>query len=252
MLAITILLVILPYFLTFASASLLMNLEKGGIFDGVTTAVSSWIAEFGYPAVFLVALLENLFPPIPSEVIFPLVGFIAYNENLGIGHAIGMGLVGALGSTAGAIIIYYVALKLGKPAILRFGKYVRVGEQGLLKAESWFQRYGAIAVFSGRMAPAIRELISIPAGLGRMNVTKFVLFTFAGSAIWSVALTLLGYFLGDAWTKIAEQLSSIFSIIAIIIIVTIIAVFGLRYYYGKRKREHNRGNNSYNDSKRNI
>ena len=151
-----------------------MNLEKGGIFDSVTTAVSSWIAEFGYPAVFIVALLENLFPPIPSGIIFPLVGFVAYDKNLGIGHAIGMGLVGGLGSTVGAIIIYYVALEIGKPAILRFGRYVRVGEQGLLKAESWFQKYGAIAVFCGRMAPGIRESISIPAGIGRMNIIKFV------------------------------------------------------------------------------
>ena len=88
----TILFVLVSYFLTFTSASLLMNLEKGRIFDSVTTAVSSWIAEFGYPAVFIVALLENLFPPIPSEIIFPLVGFVAYDKNLGIGHAIGMGL----------------------------------------------------------------------------------------------------------------------------------------------------------------
>jgi membrane protein DedA with SNARE-associated domain len=114
-----------------------------------------------------------LFPPIPSEIIFPLVGFVAYDKNLGIGHAIGMGLVGGLGSTVGAIIIYYVALEIGKPAILRFGRYVRVGEQGLLKAETWFQKYGAIAVFCGRMAPGIRELISIPAGIGRMNIIKY-------------------------------------------------------------------------------
>jgi membrane protein DedA with SNARE-associated domain len=240
----TILFVLVSYFLTFMSASLQMNLEKGGILDSVTTAVSSWIAEFGYPAVFIVALLENLFPPIPSEIIFPLVGFVAYDKNLGIGHAIGMGLVGGLGSTVGAIIIYYVALEIGKPAILRFGRYVRVGEQGLLKAETWFQKYGAIAVFCGRMAPGIRELISIPAGIGRMNIIKFVIFTFAGSAIWSVALTLLGYFLGDAWTNISEQLSSVFSIVAVIIVIIVIAVLGLRYYYGKRNMDRKRGYNN--------
>ena len=242
----TILFVLVLYFLTFTSASLQMNLEKGGIFDSVTTAVSSWIAEFGYPAVFIVALLENLFPPIPSEIIFPLVGFVAYDKNLGIG------LVGGLGSTVGAIIIYYVALEIGKPAILRFGRYVRVGEQGLLKAESWFQKYGAIAVFCGRMAPGIRELISIPAGIGRMNIIKFVIFTFAGSAIWSVALTLLGYFLGDAWTKISEQLSSVFSIVAVIIVIIVIAVLGLRYYNGKRNRDRKRDYNNYTDSNGNT
>jgi membrane protein DedA with SNARE-associated domain len=247
-----ILIVLVSCFLTFMSPSLLMNLEKGSIFDGVTTAVSSWVADFGYPAVFLVALLENLFPPIPSEIIFPLVGFVAYDKNLGIGHAIGMGIVGALGSTVGAIIIYYVALKVGKPAILRFGRYVRVGEQGLVKAESWFQKYGAIAVFGGRMAPGIRELISIPAGIGQMNIIKFVIFTFAGSAIWSVALTLLGYLLGDAWTKLSEQLSSVFNIFAVIIIIIVIVVLGLRYYYGKRNGERNRDYNNYTNSNGNI
>jgi membrane protein DedA with SNARE-associated domain len=97
------------------------------------------------------------------------------------------------------------------------------------------------------MAPAIRELISIPAGIGRMNIMKFIFFTFAGSAVWSVALTLLGYFLGDAWSIMADQLSSVFSVIAVIILITIFAVFGLRYY-SKRKDERNRGNRSYSIS----
>jgi membrane protein DedA with SNARE-associated domain len=216
---------------------LVQDTEKASIFDTITSAVSSWIAEFGYPAVFFVALLENLFPPIPSEVIFPLVGFVAYHNNLGIIHAIAMGLVGALGSTVGAIVIYYIALRIGKPAVLKFGRYVGVGESSLLKAESWFQKYGVIAVFSGRMAPAVRELISIPAGIGRMALPKFVLFTFAGSAIWSVALTLLGYFLGDAWNEMTDQLSNVLSITAIAIVVAIIAVLGFKYYR-KRKSEH--------------
>lgn len=243
MVGITILLAILSYSAIFASTVLIQDSGKGSVFDTVTAAVSSWIAEFGYPAIFVAALLENLFPPIPSEVIFPLVGFVAYHNNLGIIHAISMGLVGAMGSTVGAIIIYYFSLKIGKPAILRFGRYIKVSEKALLKAESWFQKYGTIAVFSGRMAPAIRELISIPAGIGRMNIMKFIFFTFAGSAIWSVALTLLGYFLGDAWSIMADQLSSVFSVIAVIIIMTIFAVFGLRYY-SKRKDERNRGNSS--------
>jgi membrane protein DedA with SNARE-associated domain len=229
---------------------LVQNTEKAGIFDPVTTAVSSWIAEFGYPAVFFVALLENLFPPIPSEVIFPLVGFVAFHNNLGISHAIAMGLTGALGSTVGAIVIYFLALRVGKPALLGIGRYVGVGENGLLKAESWFQKYGVIAVFSGRMAPAVRELISVPAGIGRMDIKKFILFTFAGSAIWSVALTLLGYFLGDAWNEMTGQLSYALSIIAILILVTVVIVLGLRYYK-KRKSSYKRKdpNNIHEDSR---
>jgi membrane protein DedA with SNARE-associated domain len=247
MVGITILLAIFSYSVIFASTVLIQDSGKDSVFDTVTAAVSSWIAEFGYPAIFVAALLENLFPPIPSEVIFPLVGFVAYHNNLGIIHAISMGLVGAIGSTVGAIIIYYFSLKIGKPAILRFGSYIKVSEKALLNAESWFQKYGTIAVFSGRMAPAIRELISIPAGIGRMDIMKFIFFTFAGSAVWSVALTLLGYFLGDAWSIMVDQLSSVFSVIAVIILITIFAVFGLRYY-SKRKDERNRGNRSYSIS----
>jgi membrane protein DedA with SNARE-associated domain len=237
----TILLVILPYTVIFASSVLIQDSGKDSVFGTVTSAVSSWISEFGYPAIFVAALLENLFPPIPSEVIFPLVGFVAYHNNLGILHAISMGLVGAIGSTIGAIIIYYLSLKIGKPTILKFGRYIKVSEKGFMKAELWFQKYGAIAVFSGRMAPAIRELISIPAGIGQMNIMKFTLFTFAGSAIWSVALTLVGYFLGDAWSVMANQLSSAFSVVAVFIIVTILVVIGLKYY-SKRKSRHNGGN----------
>jgi membrane protein DedA with SNARE-associated domain len=244
----TILLLVLSYSTPFASTVSTQDSKNDSIFDTITNAISSWISDFGYPAVFLAALLENLFPPIPSEVIFPLVGFVAYHNNLGIIHAIAMGLVGAIGSTVGAIVIYYISLKLGKPAILRFGRYVRIGEKGLLEAESWFQKYGAIAVFSGRMVPAIRELISIPAGLGQMNIVKFVIFTFAGSAVWSVALTLLGYFLGDTWSLIASQLSSAFSGIAIIIIIAIIVIIGLKYYK-RRYEKRNPENSSYKESK---
>jgi membrane protein DedA with SNARE-associated domain len=244
----TFLLLTLTYSTILASTVLTQDSEGGNIFDIITKTVSSWISDFGYPAVFLVALLENLFPPIPSEVIFPLVGFVAYHNNLGIAHAVSMGIVGAIGSTVGGVVIYYVSLKLGKPAILRFGRYVRIGEKGLLEAESWFRKYGAIAVFSGRMAPAIRELISIPAGLGEMNIVKFVLFTFAGSAVWSVALTLLGYYLGDAWSLIASQLSSVFSVIAIIIIITIIVIIGL-LYYKRRYKKSNRENSDHKESK---
>jgi membrane protein DedA with SNARE-associated domain len=244
----TILLLVLSYTTISESTISTQDLEGGSIFDSITKTVSSWISDFGYPAVFLVALLENLFPPIPSEVIFPLVGFVAYHNNLGIAHAISMGIVGAIGSTAGAVVIYYVSLKLGKPAILRFGRYVRIGEKGLLEAETWFQKYGALAVFSGRMAPAIRELISIPAGLGEMNIVKFVFFTFAGSAVWSVALTLLGYFLGDAWSLLAVQLSSVFSVVAIIIIIAIIVIIGIMYYK-KRYKKGNLENSSRKDSK---
>ncbi|MGI0014287.1 MAG: DedA family protein, partial [Nitrososphaera sp.] len=123
-------------------AGLFITLASAGIFSGILDTVTTLIAEYGYPAVFAAAFLETIFPPIPSEVIFPLVGFIAYSEGLGLENAVGMATVGSLGSTAGAIVIYIISMKLGRAAILRFGRRVRIGEQELEKAERWFGKYG--------------------------------------------------------------------------------------------------------------
>ena len=131
----------------------------------VLDTVTSWISIYGYPGAFLAALLETIFPPMPSELVFPLIGFTAQSKGLGLENAIGMAIVGALGSTVGSIAIYFVALKLGKTVFLRLGKYIRMGESELNKSEKWFEHHGAIAVFAGRMAPGIREIISIPAGI---------------------------------------------------------------------------------------
>jgi membrane protein DedA with SNARE-associated domain len=206
-----------------------------GTVTEIIDSITSWIAAFGYPAIFGAALLETIFPPIPSEVIFPLAGYIAYSKGLGIGQAIGMAATGALGSTVGGIIIYFVSLNVGKKAIIRFGKRLRISESSIEKAESWFERHGELAVFLGRMAPGVREIISIPAGIGRMNLPKFIVFTFLGSLVWSIALTLLGYFAGRAWEQYSKQLSSIFSLIAIIIVLGFLIMISIRYYYRHKR-----------------
>ena len=207
-----------------------------GILSEVLEQITSLIVQYGYPAVFAAALLEVVFPPIPSEVIFPLVGFVAQSRDLGLENALGMATVGALGSTFGAIIIYYLARYLGRPAILRYGKYIRIGEHQLQKAERWFTKYGPLAVFSARMVPGVRELISIPAGISGMCVPKFVAYTFAGSLIWTIALTLLGFYLGEAWTRLADQLSAAFTTITVLVLA--VAVFGgIIWYLRHRKKE---------------
>jgi membrane protein DedA with SNARE-associated domain len=208
---------------------LLLAIDGKFSFEDITDTITSWISNIGYLGVFAATLLETIFPPIPSEIIFPLVGFVAQSKGLGLGNAIGMGTIGALGSTVGAIMIYFIALKIGRPAILRIGKYVLINESKLQRAELWFEKHGAVAVFVGRLAPGIREIISIPAGLSKMNIIKFILFTFAGSLIWSVSLTIIGYYFGETWSKVAEQ-SGIFNIAAIIIIVAVAAVIGFGYY----------------------
>jgi membrane protein DedA with SNARE-associated domain len=208
---------------------------SAGMVTEIMNSITSWIAAYGYPAVFAGALLETIFSPIPSEVIFPLVGYTVYSKGLGIGHAIGMAAAGALGSTVGGIIIYFISLKAGKPAVVRFGKRLRISESSIEKAETWFERHGEAAVFLGRMAPGVREIISIPAGIGKMNLPKFIMFTFLGSFAWSIALTLLGYFAGQAWEQYSKQLSSVFSLAAIMIVGGFLIILGIRYY-SRRKR----------------
>ncbi|MFL6523714.1 MAG: DedA family protein, partial [Nitrososphaera sp.] len=169
-------------------------------------------------------------------VIFPLVGYTVYIKALGIGQAIVMTAAGALGSTVGGIIIYFISLKAGKLAIIKFGKHLRINESSIEKAESWFERHGELAVFLGRMAPGFREIVSIPAGIGRMNLPKFMIFTVLGSLVWSIALTLIAYFAGQAWKQYSEQLSSMFSIAAIIIVVGLEIVLGVKYHNSRQTK----------------
>lgn len=222
--------------LVVASPNTISNMTGHGIFGNMIEIITGWIANYGYPAVFAAALLENLFPPIPSELVFPLVGFSAQTNDLGMAGAIGMAIVGAVGSTVGAIIIYFIALKIGLPTITRIGKrYHLLSESDLKKTETWFVRHGELAVFLGRMAPGIRELISIPAGIAEMNIVRFTFFTFIGSCIWSLFLTLVGFFIGDAWIRFYGNYSQVFDIVGITLILVIIAIVAIKYYKGRQK-----------------
>jgi membrane protein DedA with SNARE-associated domain len=203
-------------------------------FSNMLDTLTSWIKDYGYPALFAAALFETVIPIIPSELVFPLAGFTAYDRQMGVGHAIGMAASGALGSTVGAIAIYYASLKAGKAVVLRYGKHVRIGTKEIEKAEKWFEKHGELAVFLGRMAPGVRELISIPAGISKMNITKFILFTFAGSLIWSIALSLAGYYGGEAWSQVSESLSSILTTVGAIMVAGIIAFIVIKWFRGHR------------------
>lgn len=172
-------------------------LSIGEIFAPLINQVLSWISDLGYAGVFAAALLETIFPPIPSEVVFPLVGITVFQHGLGIEHAILMATIGALGSTLGSIIIYFLSARLGRNAILKLGRYTFITESKLLKAEKWFEKYGPAVVLLGRLVPGVREFISIPAGVVKMNIIRFVVFTFCGSLAWSISLTVVGYYVGE-------------------------------------------------------
>jgi len=151
-----------------------------------------------YPGVFLAALIETVFPPIPSEVVFPLAGYIVLNNEMSVIHVFGVGITGGCGATIGAFIIYLIALKIGRAGLSKYMKYARISEDKLSKADRWFEKYGDKSVLLGRLVPGIRELVSIPAGIFRMNRKKFLIYTFIGSCSWSILLTGIGYYLGVA------------------------------------------------------
>ncbi len=161
-----------------------------------------WIADFLgshlYEGIFLAALLETIIPPIPTLAVFPTAGFLASQQGISIIGVIPMILLGAIGATIGTSAIYLIALKLGRVMLLRYLKFVRISESKLERVEIWFEKYGDKAVFLGRIVPVMREMISIPAGLLKMKILKFVIYTFAGSFIWSAITILAGYYFGEA------------------------------------------------------
>ena len=161
-----------------------------------------WIAEFLgdhlYEGIFLAALLETIIPPIPTLAIFPTAGFLASQQGVTLLGLIPMIILGGIGATIGTSAIYFVALNLGRVVLLRYLKFVKINEKKLERVEIWFEKYGDKAVFLGRMVPLMREMISVPAGLLKMRIPKFITYTFAGSLVWSTGTILSGYYFGEA------------------------------------------------------
>ncbi len=201
----------------------------------IINIIASLVSTYGYLGIFIAAFAETIFPPIPSELIFPLAGFVGFKSNFTYFETFLMASSGAVGATFGAIVIYIVSFKIGRIAIVKLGKYVFVSEKKIESAERWFEKYGIYAVFLGRMAPGVRELISVPAGIARMPFAKFVTFTFFGSLIWSVILVFSGYFLGNSWESLSETLSDYFTLISVIVLLSIAIVIFYYAYYGKRR-----------------
>ncbi|WP_312447725.1 DedA family protein [Lacrimispora sp.] len=165
--------------------------------------------QFGYAGIALLIAIENIFPPIPSEVILTFGGFMTTKSNLNIWLVL---LSATTGSTAGAIVLYYIGRlvtpeRLGR-FIDRWGFLLQLKTQDILKAENWFNRRGSLTVFFCRFIPIVRSLISIPAGMAKLKMSKFLFYTVSGTAIWNVILINLGAFAGEKWSIIADYINT--------------------------------------------
>jgi membrane protein DedA with SNARE-associated domain len=161
--------------------------------------VRNTVSSGGYPALAGLILAENLFPPIPSELILPLAGFYVGQGEMAFLLAV---LAATIGSLAGALILYAIARFGGRKLVLRFGKVLRVKERDLDKADAWFDRHGGWVVLGGRLIPGARSLVSIPAGLSEMPIVKFSALTTLGSTVWNAALIGAGWALGEHYEKV--------------------------------------------------
>ena len=167
-------------------------------FDSFLVFITEFLGDHLYEGIFLAALLETIIPPIPTLAVFPTAGFLASQQGIPLIGVVPMIILGAIGATIGTSSIYFIALKLGRAVLLRYLKHFRISEKKLERVEDWFEKYGDKAVFLGRMVPVMREMISVPAGLLKMKIPKFVLYTFGGSCIWSTGTILSGYYFGEA------------------------------------------------------
>lgn len=193
------------------------------MFDWIVSTIDHW----GYPGIFFLMVAENVFPPIPSELIMPLAGFLAGSGKLNLWLTI---LAGTAGSVLGTTMWYYIGLWIGEARIKRWaarhGRLMTVSPSDIDTAHRWFDQYGVLAVLLGRMLPTIRTLISVPAGFVRMPLWRFLVYTTIGSALWTSLLTISGYLLQSQYALVADWVDPLSKVIvALVVVIYLYRVF---------------------------
>jgi membrane protein DedA with SNARE-associated domain len=199
------------------------NEEDLHVLDGLVEWTTSVVETLGYGGVAFLVALENLFPPIPSEVVLPLAGFVAAG---GEASFVGMVVAATTGSMVGALVLYGIAAAIGpirlRALVVRHGRWFGLDEADLDRTESWFDRRANLAVLLCRCVPLMRSLISIPAGFRRMSVLPFISFSLLGSLAWNLLLIGAGYLLGERWHQVEKPLELLQTAVLVVIGVAVV------------------------------
>ena len=201
------------------------------ILENIINFVTSIISNSGYFGIFLLMTAEGTIVPFPSEIIMPFSGYLVAQGKFNFPSVV---LAASLGNLLGGIILYHTSLYLGREFILKYGKFILLKKSHLELTEKYFRKYGNESVFVSKMLPIVRGPISIPAGLARMNMKKFLIYTFGGSIIWNSSLTYIGMKLGESWMNILHYSNYLYIITALFIIVIVIL-----YLYNRKNAKLN-------------
>ncbi len=218
------------------STHFFLSMDDSVVMKNPLSGLASWVADvvesFGYFGVAFMIALENLAPPIPSEIVLPLAGFLVGQGRFSFLPVV---VAATIGSVAGALVLYAIGAGLGEARlrylIRKFGRFVLMDESDLDKSRDWFEYHGTKAILFGRLIPGVRSLISIPAGLVGMPLWQFVLYTTIGSTIWNAALVGFGWTLGNHWERVEDYMS-----ILQYIVIVIVAVAALWFIWSRRER----------------
>jgi membrane protein DedA with SNARE-associated domain len=188
--------------------------------DSLTELARDAVTKAGYAGLFGAMVAENLFPPIPSEIVLPLAGFEVSEGELAFLLCV---LAATAGSLVGALILYFIGLRGGRPLVLRYRRVLRVSEGDLDRAERWFDQWGDWVVLGARVIPIARSLVSIPAGFARMPLVRFTLLTALGSLVWNVILVGAGYQLGANWEDVSDFAGRYSDVMKVIAVAAVLA-----------------------------
>jgi len=198
----------------------------------ISSIVIYLITALGYLGIFVTMAMESAALPIPSEIVMPFAGFVASQGHLDFWVIV---IAGTLGNLVGSLLLYYVGLKGGRPVLMRYGKYLLISEREIKIAEEWFRKFGSKVIFFSRMLPIVRTFVSLPAGAAKMDIKKFSFYTLVGSVPWNIALTYIGFVLGENWQQI-EGAFRAFDLVIVGIGVIVLAYIVYALFKKKSRR----------------